>query len=45
MNILKKIDKSIILSILLMPLIIGAGLKTLWRMRKDLTFPNPDMWE
>lgn len=46
-NILRKLDKSIPLSIILAPLIVFSLAKTLWRMRKDITIPKPnrDMWE
>lgn len=37
--------KHILLSVALAPLILIASIKTLMRIRNDIKFPNPDMWE
>ncbi len=37
--------KPILLSMVLAPLILVASVKTLMRIRNDVKFPNPDMWE
>lgn len=32
-------------AILLSPVIAFVFIKTLWKVRKDITFPKPEMWE
>jgi hypothetical protein len=45
---MKKIRDDVINAFLfavLLPAIVVASVKTMIRIRKEMTYPNPDMWE